>query len=238
MLKVAIVDDDKTVCDQIHRILLEYDFRYEVDFEIDEYVSCEELYSNLKRAEFYNLIFLDIEFPDMNGIELSRKVRQVLRDLRTQIIFVSAKQTYAMNLFSVQPFDFIIKPINRNKIFESVTRFIDYHIETNKFFTYTFKNIKHKIAVNLIIYIRSEGKKLLLHTLDEDILIYQKFSDAIKSELKNQFVVVRRGVAVNVNHILMSDFNSITLSDKTVFYISRRQQNEVRERMSYIVGGK
>ena len=78
----------------------------------------------------------------------------------------------------------------------------------------------------------------MLHTLDEDILIYQKFSDAIKSELKNQFVVVRRGVAVNVNHILMSDFNSITLSDKTVFYISRSQQNEVRERMSYIVGGK
>ena len=123
-------------------------------------------------------------------------------------------------------------------MFEVISKFIDYYNKTNKFFTYTYENVKHNIAINLIIYIKSEGKRLLIHTLENNLYVYKKLSDAISGELKGQFVTVRRGVAVNIEHITMSDFDNVTLTDKTKFDISRNLRNDVRERISYMIGGK
>lgn len=237
MIRIAIVDDDLSVCTKIYRYLVEYDVKYDADFEVDQFTSCEDLAESMGNIK-YDLIFLDIEFPEMNGIELSQKIRHIFKNIKTQIIFISAKQSYAMDLFSVQPFDFMIKPIERTALFGVISKFIDYYNKTNKFFTFTYENVKHNIAINLIIYIKSEGKKLLIHTLENNLYVYKKFSDAMNGELKGQFVTVRRGVAVNIEHIIMSDFDNVTLTDKTKFDISRNLRNNVRERISYMIGGK
>ena len=74
--------------------------------------------------------------------------------------------------------------------------------------------------------------------MENNLYVYKKLSDAISGELKGQFVTVRRGVAVNIEHITMSDFDNVTLTDKTKFDISRNLRNDVRERISYMIGGK
>ena len=238
MIRIAIIDDDIAICKQIYHYLIEYDFAYMTDFKIHSFISCEKMCDSIKSGNMYDLIFLDIEFPQMNGIDLSHYLRIVQRNIKTQIVFVSAKDMYAMELFSAQPFDFIIKPIDSDNVFSVVNRYIDYYHESNILFTYTYENTKHEIAVNSIIYIKSEGKQLLLHTENGNILTYQKFSNVLKQQLRNKFITIRRGIAVNTNHIIMSDYDKIILSDKTEFTISRRLQSYVRKRISYDVGGQ
>ena len=201
-------------------------------------MTCEKIIDTLEAGKIYELIFLDIEFPKMNGIELSRYLRNVQRNIKTQIVFISAKDSYAMELFSVQPFDFLVKPIEYDSIYTIMNKYIDYYHKSNFLFTYTYENSKHQISVDSIIYIKSKGKQLVIHTDNNDISIYQKLSDVLSEQLKSRFIVIRRGVAVNIDHIVMSDYERIILSDKTEFKISRRSQSDVRRRLSYDIGGE
>ena len=103
MIRVAVCDDEEYICDTLKEYLLDYQFKYNYDFKVDKFLSCEELLERLKQPQAYHLILLDIEFLNMNGVELSRKLRDTLGDRQTQIVFISSKESYAMELFAVQP---------------------------------------------------------------------------------------------------------------------------------------
>lgn len=124
MIRVAVCDDEEYICDTLKEYLLDYQFKYNYDFKVDKFLSCEELLERLKQPQAYHLILLDIEFPNMNGVELSRKLRDTLGDRQTQIVFISSKESYAMELFAVQPFDFMVKPITKEMFFPLVSKYI------------------------------------------------------------------------------------------------------------------
>ena len=77
MIRVAIADDEKNICDTIRKYIGEYVTTSDMDFEVKCFTSCEELMSAVMREDMYDLIFLDIEFSkdggEMNGIEFGKK---------------------------------------------------------------------------------------------------------------------------------------------------------------------
>lgn len=133
MIRVAVCDDEEYICDTLKEYLLDYQFKYNYDFKVDKFLSCEELLERLKQPQAYHLILLDIEFPNMNGVELSRKLRDTLGDRQTQIVFISSKESYAMELFAVQPFDFMVKPITKEMFFPLVSKYIKYYVDDRYF---------------------------------------------------------------------------------------------------------
>lgn len=232
MLRIAICDDDKYVCKDIENLIIEYDIKFELDVTVDTYTSCNELFNKLQNDVDYDLIFLDIEFPDMSGIELGDKIRNILKNTKMQIVFISAKQGYAMELFNIQPFNFLIKPLDKEKVISCISKFVNYYNKICSFFTYTYENLKYQVAVNEIIYFQSNGKKIIMHKEDEDIEFYGKFSGVMENELKNQFVIIKRGFAINIHHIKQSSFKTLLLSDGTKLEISRNCRESVRDRLS------
>ena len=86
-------------------------------------------------------------------------------------------------------------------------------------------------------YIQSERKKLKLITSNGVIICYHKFSDAVTNEMKNDMVVVKRGLAVNINHIVDTDFETVVLSNGTKLKISDGYRNSVMDVLSDKIGG-
>lgn len=236
MIRIAVVDDEMYICEQIKELLLDYQFKYNIDFEVDAFLSCEELLQNIRKSIIYHLIFLDIEFPTMNGVELGKIIRNNMSDIKTQIAFVSYNESYAMDLFSVQPFDFIIKPIEQKKIFPCISKYLKYYVNSNQFFTYTLDNVKHKIAISEIVYIQSDRKKLRMFTMTDEISFYCKFNDAVNN-LQNDMVVIKRGIAVNINHIVDTDFETVLLTDGTKLKISDGYRESFVSVISDKIGG-
>ena len=54
MIRIAVVDDEKYVCAQLKRSLLEYQFKYNLDFDVDIFLTCEDLYERLQ-SSMYNV---------------------------------------------------------------------------------------------------------------------------------------------------------------------------------------
>lgn len=229
MIRIAIVDDDEMMCNELKDIIEKYDIKYEYNIHCDIFTSCEDFMLK-SQSNDYKLIFLDIEFPEMNGIELGNKIRSIFKNMKMQMIFISSKSDYAMELFDVQPFNFLIKPLSKEKIYSCLTKFFVYYFENNKMFEYNFENVKHSILINEIIYFESNGKKVIMHTANNTISFYGVFNEIAK-QLKRQFVVVKRGLMVNLQYVVNSNYTSIELSNKMTFKISKNNRESVRDRL-------
>ena len=75
MIKIAVVDDDEFICKEIVRLISKFNICYDFDFRPEYYCSCEEIYNSIIKGFNYDLIFLDIEFPEMNGTEFGKLLR-------------------------------------------------------------------------------------------------------------------------------------------------------------------
>ena len=116
MLKIGICDDDYSFCAQIEELLYEYAKRECLIIEIDVFYTGEDYLKYLEREPSLDILFLDIELGKVNGILIGRMIRSALENESTQIVYVSSKESYALQLFKNRPLDFLVKPSKQLKI--------------------------------------------------------------------------------------------------------------------------
>ena len=116
MFRIAICDDEPAICSQIERIVLDFGRKTSHYIEVDVYFSGEELYQYLEDGPYYDIIFLDIELKKLNEIDVGRKIRSDLKNEAILIVYISGRDSYAMELFEVRPMHFLVKPIRTERI--------------------------------------------------------------------------------------------------------------------------
>lgn len=117
MLRIAICDDDKILVTQIEEMLNRYLDKKMIDRYIDIFYDGASLERIYEKGDRFDIIYLDIEMSGKNGIEAAKSIRKLDRDVL--LIYVSSYETYFMQLFEVEPFRFIKKPIKETE-FEEV----------------------------------------------------------------------------------------------------------------------
>ena len=125
MLQFAVCDDDKNICTQIEDILFNVSKQFDKKLRVDTFFACEQLSKALSDGIYYDVIFLDIEFEKKNGIELGAEIREELHNETTKIVSISGKDSYAMDLFKIRPFDFLLKPIKSNEIERIIRKVVE-----------------------------------------------------------------------------------------------------------------
>lgn len=101
MLKIGICDDDIAFGCQIEEYLKRYAQREIIEIETLVFISGEEYAEYLSKESALDILFLDIDFGKrMDGIAVGRIVRADLSNEVTQIVYVSSKESYAMQPFS------------------------------------------------------------------------------------------------------------------------------------------
>ena len=116
MYRIAICDDEKSTCAEIESYILMYSKLRFIRNEIEVFYSGEAFCEYVKQGNFFDLLFLDIELPAINGIEVGKFVRTSLGDEKMDIIYISSKINYAMQLFQNRPMDFLVKPVKYSAV--------------------------------------------------------------------------------------------------------------------------
>lgn len=119
MLRIGIADDERAAVVKLSRYVKEFMDKKGQDVKIDEYEDGTKLED---RSALYDLVFLDIDMPGMNGIELAQKIRLTNRKLR--IVYVTNYKSYYKAAFMVHAYEYLEKPITQEKIAEILTEFL------------------------------------------------------------------------------------------------------------------
>ena len=235
-MKIGICDDEK----DIREMLRDKVRSLYPDSAILMYTSGEELLA----GELPDVLLLDIQMQGKSGIETAEELRRIDRQLI--IIFVTAIEDYVFQAFDVAAFHYLVKPFSDEKFSEVLQKAaMQYADRKNLESGYTKKekpNLlitskgKH-ITVNFedIVYAEVFDRKVIIHTLNEDIEYYGKLKD-LEKKAGDDFYRPHRAYLVNFNFIRKYDAATIYLEKGQVLIAKQNYQDFVKSYLRYNQG--
>lgn len=238
MIRIAICDDEDSICSNIETYVSNSCKVLNTKFEIDIFNSGESLIQHIKTQYTYNLLFLDIELYKYNGIDVSNFIRNIFNDDAMQIVYVSGKNQYDRQLFTFRPFDFIAKPFTEKQFFTVIEKYLRIYGNKNKMFHYKYGHDSYWVKLDDIIYFRSIDRKVLIKQLTTEEDFYGSL-DSVANELSEQgFFSPHKSYLINYKYIRTFRHDTIVMSNLEEIPIARGKRKEVaRIQLDYENGG-
>ncbi|MCH4888925.1 response regulator transcription factor [Acidaminobacter sp. JC074] len=229
-MNIAICDDEKEICDSLNTIIEQYLDWTQNNYKVDIYSSADSLFSSMLNNKSYDVIFLDIEMNGKSGIELGHLIREIIEDERVRIIYISWTTGYALDLFSVRPFDFLIKPLNEDKIRTILKNIIRLQNKEKKYFRFTYKGECVKVVLSDIIFFMSTNRIITLYTVDGKYEFYSRLDNIFK-ELDNRvFWRIHKSFIVNYDKVNKFEYSKVYMIDNQVLPISQKFRSSIRQK--------
>lgn len=232
MYHIGICDDDKNFCEELSYMFRGIMEELHTAFVLETWYSCEDLCRYLDMGNSCDLIFLDIEFPGLGGVDAGEYIRNKLDDRKTSLVYISSHTGYAMQLFRFQPMDFLIKPLAYNEVKRTVCIFLKIMERRRLFFEFQIGNDYYRQPCDDILYLYSNDKKVHIVTLREEKEFYGRLRDTLH-KLPPHFIQIHKSFIVNQDCVVQYSYERVKMMNDRILNISRPYKNKVRERMIY-----
>ncbi|MDE5937780.1 MAG: LytTR family DNA-binding domain-containing protein [Lachnospiraceae bacterium] len=230
MYRIGICDDDKILCSLLEEQLQELSADISVTFEIEVWYSGESLERDLRRGVGLDILFLDIELVQKNGIETGAFIRDEMGDTDTHIVYISSKQGYAMELFKIQPLEFLIKPVSAVRLREVLERSMRRNRCAESSFAFQRGSQIFRIPIREIIYFMSMDKKVFIIKKDGQEEFYGKLKHVME-QLPTGFLMIHQSYVIHQEYVSEYSYESIKMMNGDVLSVSKPYRKEVRTKI-------
>lgn len=232
-IKIAIVEDDLSAQATLKEYLDKFSKENDFDFAITTY---QEGLSLLDEHVDFDLIFMDIEMPHMNGIDVSKKLRDL--DEHVALIFVTNMVQYAIQGYEVDAIDYVLKPIKYARLaslMKKTLRFIG-EVQEQAMILKTTGGLT-KIYLSSIYYIEIKDHLLIYHTTQGDIEVWGTISGAEESLPKDSFCRCSHSSIVHFKYVTGTEKDVVYLTDKKIpVSISHAKKKDFLSRFNRYLG--
>jgi DNA-binding LytR/AlgR family response regulator len=231
ILKIAICDDQGYICNELEEMLeiVEKDINYAIN--IDVFHDGNGLLSHIKIGNKYDIIFLDIEMGNVDGIEVGKTIRDEFDDELTKIVYISAYEKYSMDLHKIRAMDFLIKPITQDDVEKTIKTAIKLLKKPKAYLRYTKDNRAKKALIADILYFESSSRQIKIVMTNGDEHFYGKLSEFSDDLDRKIFFTVHKSYIVNYNHIKESTYEQIKMNNGDTIPISQSNRKTVRKKL-------
>lgn len=225
-IEIAVCDDNEKDCRFLESQIDTYMKTNHIIGNITLF-SCGEDFLSAKPDKPYDIVFMDIYLPGINGIDTILEASS--RD-SFQLVFTTVSQEYAIEAFGLDAAHYLIKPVTENTVTEAMERCIS-RMETNdiKYIDIRANIGNVSIPTDRIVYIEVYNKTCIIHT-EKSEFVTKSSLDAIYELLGgDMFMRAQRSFVINMRFIESFSFNCITLYGGVKIIPSRRNWNELKK---------
>lgn len=232
MIKIAICDDEKIFRNSIKNMVESYLNTKNILSKIDVYSSGENFLKE-NSIEKYDIIFLDINMKEINGIEIAKKMRQVCK--RAFLVFVTAFIDYSLEGYKVDAIRYIIKDNEslKDALYESMDAIFDEMSRRDLKLRFEFIEGIKVVSVDKIIYVESNLHKLMFYIKEGErkriFTLYSTLNKIEENFSKKQFIRIHQSYLVNVRYIANIKNYKAILLDGTEFSIPKSRYKDVKD---------
>ncbi len=224
---IGICDDEIEICKQLEKVLASVFRKKQMEVQIDCFNNGEQLCSEMQNKDF-DLVFLDIELPDMNGMEIGCCIREEMKNDFVQIAYISSKESYAMQLFEYRPINFLVKPLRENAVEKLINKFLRITNQDTALFSFKKGYQFYKVPLFDILYFCNSGRKVTIVTKDGTNEFYDSMENVYARVKGNKFLFIHKSVIVNYNHIAKFGYEQVEMINGASFSISQSRRKEIR----------
>ncbi|MCR4888082.1 MAG: LytTR family DNA-binding domain-containing protein [Ruminococcus sp.] len=230
-MNIAICDDEPVFLKQLHKRIADMKIP---DCVIHEFTSGRDLLSFYVKG-MYEVVILDVEMPDINGLQTAERIRHI--DKSVIISFLTNYAEFAVQGYDVGAFRYILKTQPEYVYAKQLNSIIDECRQRFRMFTFTNKNLSFKFRLNDILYFEGHKRRVSLFTITGELEYGGDFSDICEEMQKYNFVMINRGLLVNLDHIQNISKYDVVLSNGKKITIGRTHKDAVISRyLDYSTG--
>lgn len=235
-MRIVIVDDDSFFTKIVGKEVKDFFAEKKESVKI----KCCDGHTLLKELQVwkhYDIYLLDVQMPEMDGLELAEKIHDL--DANARIVFLTSFDKYACQSYQVKAYYYILKDSYQKELLRILEQVCIEEEENRKEYYIILTETKYyRIKINDILYLTKEKKYVIFHCLNGMEYKERKGIESIYSNLPHErFLVVNRGIVVNMKYIVKYAKREITIQDGKVFPVSRREGAVVKDRLADYWGG-
>ena len=182
-------------------------------------------------GKYYDIYLLDIDLPDMSGIDLGRILRE--KSPYCYIVFLTAYPQYAIEGYSAKAYQYILKDEWEKKL-DVTLRNIQKEIQSRMEPSYriTVSTKLEKVPVKDIYYLYKNGKNVVFQTRNGESTIRKTLSEVYEELPEKEFIYVDRSFIVNIEHVMKLKNKEIYMSNGEIISVSKPQLERVKKQIN------
>lgn len=228
MINIAVIEDSQEDFEYLAKGIQEYSTSSQEPVNICHY---ETAFKFLDEYKFdFDIIFMDIALPDINGLMASEKLRK--KDDEVSIVFVTNLAHLAIKGYAVEASDFIVKPVNYYKLSALLEKLVK-KAEFNQG-NYTMISTIHgmeRINLSDVMYVEAKAHRITFHLTQRDVTYSGTLNACERMLLEPYFVRCYQSFIVNIRYVDSCDGTELILRNGTRIPMSRLKKKLVMQKI-------
>lgn len=236
MIKILICDDDPAIREQITSLLLSFGNKNKLKFQIDIKESGKFI---LTDPISYDIAYIDIEMPNVNGLNLSKRLKAINPDIL--VLVVTSFQSYLDDAMKIHVFRYLSKPIDKNRFYTNLKDALEEYRLISKMITVIFNDEVHRIKTKDILFIENQKYGSIIHSKYGNYQTNKKPKEWLKMIDRESFVFSHNSILVNLQNVVDFDSTTVVLrkneQETVTTYISQRRRSDFKKAFFNFAGG-
>lgn len=222
-MRIAVCDDEKRFITDFISIM---DKLYNsLDIVTEEFSQGDELLRSFRSCP-YDIVFLDIEMPKMDGITLAKKLRELSGEVC--IVFLTGHVEYAIQGYEVNALRYLTKPADEDKVREVIDYVLSRQANARQLWLKTSDG-DVKLRLSDVLFIESQNQNVAVNTSEDTYVVRGNISDYEERLSPEGFFRIHRGYLVSLSKVAKLSGKEVIMEDGTSLPVSRTKEAKLKE---------
>lgn len=227
MLRILYCDDEPAQEIYLQRAVQKWEETSRETIRLQTFRSAEEVLFELDQTVPYDLLLLDIQMKQMNGMELAREIRK--RDRNVAVAFLTNDPGFVFDGYEVEAVGYLMKPVNPDQLASLLNRIYEKKGKEKRYLIFRYSGEDYRLEEQEIVYLESDGHYIRIHGMDRIYDVKEKFQNMLNVLEGDGWIRPHRSYFVNLGYVEKITRTECMMENGERIPVSRNRYREVNE---------